>query len=339
MAGVFCGLHQRGLEAGVAAMQIAHHQELDLAMGLGRKHVDVLVEEGLALGVGSAGGKSGKVERVAEPAVAVGALPRQRAHHPCHQLHVAFALLGKHVGVGGKIPLRLQQQRMVGVPRLDAPRLVHDQLALGDRNQILVVERHRHLEQVHHLVAELLLFRMDHAVGADQLVDGAEDGLLVGGIEALEQLEAPQLELGQDELLVGLALRNGLREMPLHQTVEVVEHPVEVLRPFARLGLAHRFVVQQRKHAVIDQLADVRPDKLLLDRVEARVDVAKSHHAGDDGLHLVLGDVGVGAEIHHDPAKLPRNRRPGDPLGHAPGPNRQRSLADGSDARRGSRAA
>jgi hypothetical protein len=63
---------------------------------------------------------------------------------------------------------------------------------------LLVAELGRHLavEQRLDLLAELGLVRMDRAVRVDELVDGRQQLLLVVAVEALEDLERAQLELG-----------------------------------------------------------------------------------------------------------------------------------------------
>ena len=48
-----------------------------------------------------------------------------------------------------------------------------------------------------------------------------------------------------------------------------------------------------------DELLDVVADEVLLGRVEVAVDVPERRQVKDDRLHLVLGELGIGAEVEH----------------------------------------
>ena len=83
--------------------------------------------------------------------------------------------------------------------------------------------------------------------------------MLVVAIEALEDLEAAQLELRVDELLDVLAVGDGLVEQPLHAAIDLLEHLVEVRRELVD-DLVAGLVVgvgQRQLRARGDELADV----------------------------------------------------------------------------------
>ncbi len=65
-------------------------------------------------------------------------------------------------------------------------------------------------EQGGELAAELQFCRMDLTIGVNELVDRAHQLLLIGRVEALEDLETAQLELGVNEGILRLALGHGL---------------------------------------------------------------------------------------------------------------------------------
>jgi hypothetical protein len=133
-----------------------------------------------------------------------------------------------------------------------------------------------------------------------ELVHRGQQQLARALVEALEELEAAQLELGDDELARGLALGHRLREVALDLVLHLVEHLVEVRCP-ARHHVAvlldigtHRF-----PGTVLDELADVVLDEPLFGVVELSVHVPEGHQVVDDGVHFLLGDERIFAEVHH----------------------------------------
>ncbi|MCZ7679588.1 MAG: hypothetical protein M5U28_12835 [Sandaracinaceae bacterium] len=167
------------------------------------------------------------------------------------------------------------------------------------------------VEQGRQLRAELQLRRVELAVGADELVDALEDGLLVRAIEALEELEAALLELRVDEGVAVLVLRERLVEELAHVRVDVLQLLAEVSGE-ARHEIAPH-VGDRTRHAGVDavlhELRDGALDELLLRRVEVAVDVAERREREDEGFHLPLGDRRVLAEGQHGriiPRCLPR---------------------------------
>ena len=165
----------------------------------------------------------------------------------------------------------------------------------------------RSVEQRLELVAELLLRRVDAAVGVDQLVDRREQLVLVVAVEALEDLVAAQLELGVDELLDVLAVGDGLVEQLLARCGRPARTPrgsalVNLLITSSRVfGSASGIAVLRARG---DQLADVDPDERLLGEVELAIDVPERGQVEDDRVHLLLGDVGIRAEREHRPSEL-----------------------------------
>ena len=103
-------------------------------------------------------------------------------------------------------------------------------------------------EEIRQLAPELGFRRVHLAVGVDQLVDGVHELFLVVRVEALEDLEAAQLELGVHEVVLLLAGRHRFVEQLLHLSVDALEHFVEVRGELLLQLDAERLIVGRRWH-------------------------------------------------------------------------------------------
>src|SRR5262249_39395777 len=117
---------------------------------------------------------------------------------------------------------------------------------------------------------------------------------LVGAIEAAEDREAAELELGVDEAGLVLAAGDDLVEERPDLVVDALEDLVVVRGQLggeldARGGVGEAALLD----AHLDQLADVVQDEDLLGQVEVAVDVAERLQVDDDGAHLLLGALAV----------------------------------------------
>ena len=203
--------------------------------------------------------------------------------------------------------LEVGEERVVLEPRADRRGIADLHLAL--LAQDLDVERRqrgRRVEQGLELVPELLLRGVDAAIRVDQLVDRGQQLLLVIVIEALEDLVAAELELGVDELLDVLTIGHRLGEQILDAAIHLLEHLVEVAHELVDhvvtglgVGIRHRELGAGR-----DELADVDPHERLLGEVELAIDVPERRQVEDDRVHLLLGDLWIGAEGEHRPRQL-----------------------------------
>ncbi len=169
-----------------------------------------------------------------------------------------------------------------------------------DRYDVLVVELEGLREERRQLVAELLLAGVHRAVGVHQLVDHAEELGAVLLVEAAEELEAAELELGLEEARRVLALGDALGEVRLDLVVDEIDLLVEVLHPaIDHVTALLRAFAQGIPGALLDELLHVPADEELLRRVEVAVDVPERRQVIDDGVHLAVGDARVLTEADH----------------------------------------
>jgi hypothetical protein len=123
---------------------------------------------------------------------------------------------------------------------------------------------------------------------------------LLRAVELLEDLEAANLELAVDEVLLRVVRRDGFREEILHALIDAFEHFVEVRRELLdHLGLDGGVrVLHGPFGAAPDELADEVLHERFLFRVEVAVDVPERRQIEDHGVHLLLGDSRIVGEDH-----------------------------------------
>ncbi len=157
------------------------------------------------------------------------------------------------------------------------------------------------LKERDQLIAELLFGRVHLTVRVNEIVHRPHQHFLVGAIEAFEEFKALELELGIDERVLVLVLRDRFGKEILNVAIDVLEHLAKVLRePLHQvrvdlgIGVRHADV-----YAVFDQLPDVVADKVTLGLVEVAIDVPERGQVKNDGVHLLLGDLRVLREAQH----------------------------------------
>src|SRR3569623_412192 len=299
------GLEQRALQARVATVEIAEHRDVVDRIGPGRMHEHVAVEERLV-------GREVRDRLLAgELSNSLRALRGELGDEPVHEIQVGLDLLRDPVGIRGVVVLERGEERVVVETRSDRRRVGNRDLVALEGLAICFVDRRRVIEQRFDLVAELLLARVDRAVGVDQLVDRRQQLVLVVAIERLEDLVRAELELRVAELLDVFTVGHGLVEQRLDAALDLLEHLVEVTRELVddlvaglRIGVGHREL-----RARGDELADVDPDERLLGEVELAIDVPECSQVEDDRVHLLFGDVWIRAEREHRPKACPDRRQ------------------------------
>src|SRR5690606_34760391 len=183
------GLHGGGLEAAVAAVEIAEDRDVVARAGLDGVDIDVAVEEGGLAREGREGLALGELAR------ARGAQIGEHVERLVEELAVGLDLFADHLGIRGVVELEVAEERRRLAVRRDLHRLVDRDALAGVFFDLLELEAEIALEELDELVAELELGRVHVAVGLDELVHRVEQDLLVLAIEALEDLEAAELEL------------------------------------------------------------------------------------------------------------------------------------------------
>ena len=120
-------------------------------------------------------------------------------------------------------------------------------------------------------------------------------------IETLKYFETSYFELGVHEGRWIFVLLYRLGEKFLDSLVDSLEHLQEVrgefvddLRAECGAGAGHGGA-----GPVLDQLADVGTNEALLRRVEIAIDVPECRQVEDDGVHFLLGLVGILAKRQH----------------------------------------
>ena len=287
-------LVDRRLQARVAAVEVAEHDQLVAAAGLGREDVDVLVEELLAAGEFGDGGAALEAAAAADAVLLPLLLDAVEEREVGGELALELARLGRVV------ELELGEEGVILLRRDEVGRLAHLDADALERG---VVEDQLGAEELGEVVAEGRLVGVDLAVGGDELVDDLEQVAAALRVEVLEHLEAAQLELGEDEALRVLAVGDRLGHQVADLAVDLLEALdvvlVLVLDPLeAQLGVEGAAGVDPRG----DEVAEEGPDEGLLADVELRVDVPQRGEVEDQGLDLLLGDGGIGVELDHDVA-------------------------------------
>src|SRR5690606_16838290 len=254
------GLHGGGLEAAVAAVEIAEDRDVVARAGLDGVDIDVAVEEGGLAREGREGLALGELAR------ARGAQIGEHVERLVEELAVGLDLFADHLGIRGVVELEVAEERRRLAVRRDLHRLVDRDALAGVFFDLLELEAEIALEELDELVAELELGRVHVAVGLDELVHRVEQDLLVLAVEALEDLEAAELELGLHEGVDVLVAGDGFGEELRHLLIDALED-LERVRG-ALLGelveeLARDLGVR-RLHAVPRELPYVAPDVLLL---------------------------------------------------------------------------
>ena len=271
-------------------MEVAEDDELVVATGLGGDDVDVLVEELLAAG------ELADVLVALEAAAALDALFFPLLLDLVEELQVGAELFDEAVGVGGVVVFELGEEGVVVLGGDEGG--VGFDLDGADDVEGGLVDHEVGVEELGEVVAERDLFGVGGAVGVDEAVDDGEQGLAVLVGKAGEQLEAAQLELGEDEALRVLAVGDGLGEQALDVVVDLLEALDVVLvlgldALEADLGLEGALGVD----AGGDHLAQEGPDEGFFAEVELAVDVSAGRQIEDHRLDLLLGDGGIGVQM------------------------------------------
>ena len=220
--------------------------------------------------------------------------------HGADELEVVDGLRGEGRGVAVPVALEGLQEGVVVLLGDAHLRGLDEGHAVGEGLDVEVGEFFRRVEQGGELAAKLRLRGVHHAVGLDHRVGHGHELAPPGRVEALEELEAPELELRGDELVGVLPLGDGLGEVRPHLRGHAVGHLVEVRRPLLHDGVAQAGVVGEGGvGAAHHQLRDVVSHVLALALVEVPVEVTDRGQVPDDRLHLLLGGARVITEGEH----------------------------------------
>jgi hypothetical protein len=274
------GLEQRGLQAAVAAVQVAQHHQLHRLRRPLR--VDVAVEELAAdrqlADVGLAGELAGADRALAVPG------DHRLGHQLVVERHLGLQLARvRRVGLLERIEQRVGQRlqrRRRRAHHLERAGGARRHRRLADqrrRGGVAVAARGREVRE--QLVVQELLGLADQAVGVHHRPHQLERGGLLAGRQRLEQRQRAHLEPGRDVALVArghhLAAEPG--DHRLEAGVDLVEVAL-VRRPRADplLDRAAVLGVDHQQHRL-----EVALDERLLALVELPVDVAHRHQQID----------------------------------------------------------